>query len=102
MVSERRRRERLRLSCGIRLSQSGRAPVKTRTENLSSTGFYCTIEEPISPGERLECELSIPRYDLNSSDCLVLRRRVAVVRLEIKGVEPGFGIACQFEEQVAI
>jgi len=31
---------------------------------------------------------------------VVLHRWVRVVRVEIKGLEPGFGIACEFEDGI--
>lgn len=64
--------------------------IRAETENISSAGFYCTADAPLSPGDRLECEVC-------PSPEIVMRRRVKVVRVEIKGLEPGFGIACEFE-----
>jgi hypothetical protein len=66
--------------------------LKAETDNLSSSGFYCTVSEPFSPGEYLECRIVIP----SQSTPLVLDRQVRIVRVEIKGLEPGFGVACEF------
>ena len=38
------------------------------------------------------CRIVIP----NQSTTLALDRRVRVIRVEIKGLEPGFGVACEF------
>lgn len=102
MSGEHRRRGRSALRCEIFLWREGKSPVKARTENVSSTGFYCITEEPFSPGERVFCELLIPRYDRSAASSVILRRASTVVRLEIKGIEPGFGIACQFEDAPAL
>ena len=97
MNDDRRRRPRLRLSWGGQLCRGeGHAAIRTETDNLSSKGFYCTSQEPFSPGDRLTCELFIPGTTA-SKPGLVLNRAVKVVRVEIRGLEPGFGIACQFE-----
>jgi hypothetical protein len=99
MTAERRRRRRLKLGWRIRLARSSAGvAVTAETDNLNSGGFYCTSEEPFSPGESLECDLFIPANPgaLDGPN-VVLHRQVKVLRLEIKGLEPGFGIACQFE-----
>ena len=38
--------------------------METETDNLSSIGFYCTSDEPFSPGEQLNCEVVIPSNDI--------------------------------------
>jgi hypothetical protein len=100
MSDDRRQRPRLRLSLGVQLCRGeGHAAVRTETDNLSSEGFYCTSREPFSPGDRLECDLFIPGTG-SGSPGLVLNRSVKVVRVEIRGLEPGFGIACRFERSL--
>jgi hypothetical protein len=101
MTDERRRRSRLNFHCGIQLCRvHDHVIVKTQTDNLSVEGFYCTSEEPFSPGDRLECELLLPKNDTGfRGPNLVLHRRVRVLRVEIRGLEPGFGVACQFEDE---
>src|SRR5258708_5632095 len=100
MNVERRRRARLKLRCGIQLCRSDdRIVVTTETDDLNSGGFYCTSEQPFSPGERLECEILIPVGDMGlHGSSLALHRHAKVVRVELRGLEPGFGIACQFED----
>jgi hypothetical protein len=97
MSDDRRQRPRLRLSWEVQLCRGeGHAAVRTETDNLSSEGFYCTSQEPFSPGDRLQCDLFIPATTSGRTG-LVLNRAVQVVRVEIRGLEPGFGIACRFE-----
>ena len=102
MPSDRRGRPRLKLSYRIRLYRPDKqdVAVTAQTENLSSQGFYCVSEEPFSPGDRLQCELSIPAPHVPREN-LTLHRRVRVLRLEIKGLEPGYGMACKFEDSLA-
>ncbi len=57
---ERRARVRLRLRRQIRIRRFGKHErVHTYTENVSSAGFYCVVPEPFSPGEDLDCLLSL-------------------------------------------
>jgi hypothetical protein len=104
MNADRRRRARVGLHYAVRLSRPDQfRSVKTRTDNLSSTGFFCTSDQPFWPGEHLNCEIVIPSKELgyNSVD-LVLHHRVTVVRVEIKGIEPGFGVACEFDDNPTV
>ena len=102
MNGERRRRPRLKVRCGLHLSRvNNHIVVRTETEDLNSEGFYCTSDRPFSPGEQLECELLIPVKEAGvDGTSLVLRRRAKVVRVEIRGIQAGFGLACQFETQL--
>jgi hypothetical protein len=102
MNIDRRRRPRVGLHYRVQLSRlSDRITVNAETENLSSTGFYCTSDEPFSPGESLDCGVLIPANGSRlGSEHLVLHRRVRVVRVEVRGLEPGFGVACEFEDKL--
>jgi hypothetical protein len=73
--------------------------VTAKTDNLSVEGFYCTAEQPFSPGDSLACDVFVPPEGMGLS--VILHRRVKVLRVEIRGLEPGFGIACQFEDRPA-
>ena len=96
MDQERRRRERLSLCYHLQLRRvDGQLSLEAETDNISGSGFYCTAQEPLSPGEYLECRLVSP----SQSPPLVLDRRVRVIRVEIKGLEPGFGVACEFTDR---
>ena len=90
-----RRRARLSLRCRLQLWRvEGQASLEAETDNISSSGFYCKASEPFSPGEYLRCRIVIP----NQSTHLALERQVRVIRVEIKGLEPGFGVACEFTD----
>src|ERR1700722_7978787 len=97
---DRRGALRLDLACPVSLSRPGEAtPVVSKTENLSTKGFYCVSDRPVSPNETLNCEVVIP--STASEDVpqitLVLRAVVEVVRVVAKGMDPGFGLACQIK-----
>jgi hypothetical protein len=104
MTGERRLRPRLGLRCGIQLCRVGDLViVKTKTDNLSVEGFYCISDEAFAPGDRLECNVFIPADDTGfRGPHVVLRRLARVVRVEVRGLNPGFGIACQFEDRPII
>lgn len=90
-VYDRRRAGRVELRWRIQLRPAeGGDVIRGQTQNVSTTGFYCTAEQPLSPGDHLECELSV-------AEDTVMRRRVKVLRVEISGREAGFGVACEFE-----
>jgi len=69
--------------------------LEAETDNISGSGFYCIASEPVSPGEYLECKLVIP----GESPPFILHRLIRVIRVEINGLEPGFGVACEFTDQ---
>jgi hypothetical protein len=95
MDQERRRRARLSLCYRLQLRRvEGQVSLEAETDNISGGGFYCVASEPFSPGEYLECGLVIP----GQSPPLILRRLIRVIRVEIKGMEPGFGVACEFAD----
>jgi hypothetical protein len=97
MEPDRRRRPRLCLRYQLRLWRGeGQLPLQAETDNISISGFYCIAQEPCSPGDNFQCELYIPNHQ---GAPLILNRRVRVVRVEIKGLEPGFGVACEFTER---
>jgi hypothetical protein len=59
--SDRRKRKRASLHWPVRLfRQSGKPPVESTTENLSSEGLYCITREPFKRGEHLQCMIVIP------------------------------------------
>jgi hypothetical protein len=97
---DRRGAIRLDMTCPVFLSKPGDSTaVVSKTENLSTKGFYCISDRPFSPHETLNCELEIPSAapghlpQVN----LVLRAVVEVVRVVAKGMDPGYGLACQIK-----
>ena len=98
LSDERRRRHRVALHWQVRLfRQPGAPPVETTTENLSSEGLYCIIREPFKPGERIQCEISIP-VTLGLETPVVLGCHVTVKRVEPLRAIGAFGLACQIED----
>jgi hypothetical protein len=98
---DRRFRPRLRLALPLVLFQSGETErIQTTTEDVSCDSFYFVSDHPFSPDDRLECELLIPGDDLSSvpEDDLCLRCGVRVVRVEERGPQLGFGVACKLED----
>jgi hypothetical protein len=66
--------------------------------NVSDAVFYCISEDPAVPGERLRCEISIAGISGYSPEkSPIFRCWVKVLRLGLRGLEPGFRIIFQFE-----
>jgi hypothetical protein len=97
---DRRFRPRLRLALPLVLFRSGETGrIQTTTQDVSCDSFYFVSDHPFSPDDRLECELVIPGDALSSvpEDDLCLRCGVRVVRVEKRGPQLGFGVACRLE-----
>src|SRR5437879_10454168 len=96
--SNRRKRKRVSLHLPVRLfQQTGRPPVESTTENLSSEGLYCITREPFKRGEHLQCEIVIPEESFGSPEpFLRLQCHVTVKRVE--NVHHGFGLGCHIED----
>jgi hypothetical protein len=52
--------------------QSGGKPIESTTENLSSEGVYCLSTKAFKTGERLRCEIVIPKATLGLDVPVVL------------------------------
>ena len=77
---------------------SGEA-IESVTQNLSSSGFYCHSQRPITPGEFLRCALKIPSHDPSGHEKpRVLECRVRVTRVEPSLTEDTFGVACHIQD----
>ena len=98
-TGERRRRARMALHCPVRLARIGDVrTVESRTENLSSQGFYCVSDEAFAPGDRLECVLALPGAVFGYGESpFRLHCRARVMRVEQRQPESGFGLACRIE-----
>ena len=95
-IRERRKQRRLPLHWPIRVSSNPLGTLKTKTENLSAQGFYCFLDTSPTPGAILECHLTVPNYGPTDSAAIrSIRCQAEVVRLEARGTEPGFGVACR-------
>jgi len=68
MIDERRKRERLRLRLPVLLLKPGsNKPISSETANISNDGFYCVVQEAISPGDKLTCLLALPAQPSSST-----------------------------------
>jgi hypothetical protein len=98
---DRRCRPRLRLALPLVLIRSGDTDrIETTTEDVSCDSFYFVSDRPFSPDDLLECELLIPGDGVSSvpEDDLCLRCGVRVIRVEERGPQAGFGVACRLED----
>jgi hypothetical protein len=98
--SERRESPRLPLLWSVYIARSG-APhsLRSQTTNLSSRGFYCVLNERLTPGEHLECDLVVPTHISRShDDVLFLRCQTQVVRVEKLEAIEEYGLACRIED----
>lgn len=93
--TERRLYRRLGLRWRLRLSSTAIGTVETRTENLSSRGFYCFTEAPLVPGEVVNCDITIPNYGASDRGASLIVCQAEVIRVEAVGTDPGFGVACR-------
>lgn len=93
--NERRLYRRLGLHLRLRLSSAVIGTVETRTENLSSRGFYCFLETPVVPGDVVTCNITIPNYGASDDGNSSIACQAEVIRVEAVGTEPGFGVACR-------
>jgi len=84
----------LYLSCGTAVR-----PIRTESRDISRDGFYCLIDQPVRPGERIHCDIVLPTHSLQESDGVVFLRCSAVaVRVEKLVDEAEFGLACRIED----
>ena len=97
---ERRRIPRAALNWTVHVAANGfDYPISATTRDISRDGFYCFLGNPLTPGERIECDIVMPTHStLDSTDTACLRCRALVVRVEQTGNEAEFGVACRIEE----
>ncbi len=97
---DRRKRKRVSLQWPVRpFRPAKKDSIDSKTENLTSEGFYCVSREPFHLGEQLECVIVIPAGSFGSSESPVrLRCRVKVTRVESKEAQSGFGLGCHIED----
>jgi hypothetical protein len=92
------------LRCPLRLRRpDGSGVVETRTENLSSDGFFCVSKERFEPGQRLECVLLLPAAPPGvPAPGVPLFCHVEVSRLEVMAGDGGFGLGCRITDFVLL
>jgi len=97
--SERRHRQRLPLHWNVFIfREADSCPLSSRTKDLSSEGFYCLVEKPLTPGEEVYCDIIIPpQGPLIQAAGGSLHCRIRILRVEtIAG--GSYGLACRIEE----
>ena len=93
---ERRKRVRAGIHWPLVLFRANRSQtIETVTQNLSSGGFYCRLDSPFVPGERLVCSLKVPNVELAEQERR-LECEIRVVRVDCSGTS--YGIAFQIED----
>lgn len=96
--TDRRRRVRLPLSWTIYLLRSSDThPLESKTKNISSEGFYCSVQEPFVIGECILCTMFVPAFDAeHPNEFMFLECQATVVRVDAIGPE-NYGMACHIE-----
>ena len=97
---ERRRSPRAALHWTLHLICNGdRHPLRTETRDISRDGFYCLLDRPVKPGERIQCDIVVPTHNAQDpGDVVYLRCSTLAVRVEKTGVGAQFGLACRIED----
>jgi hypothetical protein len=98
-VPDRRKRARVSLRWQITLSRGADTPaIRTETKDVSSHGFYCVTPEPVTPGEHLDCVMTIPvPVCRRSEEVLRLHCQVRVARVSpVDGQQ--YGLGCSIED----
>jgi hypothetical protein len=91
---ERRTQRRLALRWLVRLSGDRIGTIEAWTQNLSASSFYCIVDNPFAPGERIDCGLTVPgRGRGNPTSIGSIACQAEVMRVEALGAGQGFGIA---------
>jgi hypothetical protein len=104
-MSERRKRGRVKLNCTVALwDPSDGTVIQTQTENISCDGFYCLSTEPFNPGTKLEATLELPNrfWSGKQGKQVALHCNVYVIRVDSKGPQPIFGVACHIENYTVV
>ena len=99
-LTERRTSHRVSLHWTVYLSCGGLShPFCTKTRDISRDGFYCLVDRPLKPGERIECDIVIPTHtSQDPGGVAYLRCRAQAVRVEKFEAAAEFGIACRIED----
>jgi len=93
-----RKHKRVVLHWPLLLASNTSDPLETRTENLSSAGFYCFSPRQFRAGERLEALIRFPQmFKTHFESSLCLKCAIQVVRVETDP-QTGFGVGCRIED----
>lgn len=94
---ERREERRLRIRWLIRLSGRTIGSVETTTVNLSARSFYCILDRSPLVGDRMECQVHLPRSAYQkTAGAIVCQAEV----IRVDETKPGlnFGVACRIRD----
>jgi hypothetical protein len=99
-IAERRRNPRAPLHWIVYLAFKGSGhPLRSITRDINKDGFYCSLDQPVRPGERIECDIVVPTHgSRDPNDVAYLRCLAQAVRVEKIGDSPEFGLACRIED----
>jgi len=93
-TTERRKQRRLPLRWPVRLSGGRIGTVEAWTKNLSASSFYCVVDSPLAPGEKIDCGITVPgRGQGDPTTIGSIKCQAEVIRVDALGVGEGFGIA---------
>ena len=98
--SERRRNLRIPLHWALYLAcNNAGPPLRTITRDINKDGFYCLLDQPLSPGEQIECDIVVPAHrSQDPGDVAYLRCRARVARVETIRGTTEFGLACRIHD----
>ena len=97
--SERRRHNRLEVSCSVVLHDGGGdSPVKTRTINVSDGGVYliAPTSQASEPGKPVALKLLVPRSTPNTYMLEEISAQATVIRRDVLKGDSQVGIAMRF------
>ena len=103
---ERRLHQRIRLRWPLSIlketadSDTARV-VTTVTENLSSRGFWCVLDETLAAGEHFACILDFPCRRDPEPECQALRCQAQVVWVRTMA-DGRFGIGCRIDDYTVV
>jgi hypothetical protein len=102
-AQERRQRPRSNVHWTVYIfGGDGTRPLESRTKNLSSNGLYCYVQERLTIGERLHCQIMVPGDDISRShETISLNCRVKVLRVEPFDSHV-YGVACLIEDYTVL
>src|SRR5882724_12280067 len=97
---DRRQHVRVPLNCKVQLRRHGRlAPIRAETRDVSTGGFYCLVNEPVTSSEILTCDLILPESRSRKRPMkITLHCMVEILRVEEQ--PPNYGVACQIQDYI--
>ena len=101
-VEDRRQGKRMPLHCPVEFFRQNHMILASTTENVSKSGFYCRVNERLTPGEEFDCFLRLPEASPSGGTAsLVLACRCRLARIEVLGAD-WYGVAFQIDDYLII